>query len=158
MGAPLTTELGRRGDPDMTTETFNTIDIEVMKTELLELRNDIHQIGTKMDVIIQMQVSITQLQERHETQRGALDRAFTALKENRNRAEETTAHLHRVMGFVKGGLAVGALLFAFAQWYVLQQIDKLEQTSKAFTVVDRRLTYVESKLWPNDRQIQSEGK
>ncbi|MNH03035.1 hypothetical protein D3C79_622870 [compost metagenome] len=135
----------------MTTETFNTIDIEVMKSELLELRNDVHQIGTKMDVIIQMQVSITQLQERYDTQRSALDRAFTALKENRNTAEETSAELQRVMSFIKGGTLIGVLLFSFAQWYVLQQIEKLERTAEAFITVDRRLTFIESRIWPDSR-------
>lgn len=136
----------------MTTETYNTIDIEVMKSELMELRNDIHQVNAKMDVVLQMQVAITQLQERHETQRGGLDRAFSAIKENKHKSDSTHAELARWTSFVKGGAIVGMLLLGATQWYMLQQIEKLENTSKAYFSLDRRMTFVESKLWP-DREL-----
>jgi hypothetical protein len=139
-----------QGD-DMTTETFNTIDIQVMKSELTELRNDVHQIGAKMDVILQMQVAISQLQERHETQKGALDRAFSAIKENKHRSDSTNSELSRWVSFIKGGAAVAALLYGFTQWYMLQQIDKLEKTSGAYFSLDRRITFVETKIWPDLR-------
>jgi hypothetical protein len=142
-------EAARRGDTDMTTETYNTIDIEVMKSELSELRTDIHQIGAKMDVVLQMQVAITQLQERHETQKGGLDRAFSAIKENKHNADVTNSELSRWVSFVKGGVVVGGLLFAFTQWYTMGQIEKLENTSKAYFSLDKRITFMESKLWPD---------
>ncbi|MNO26513.1 hypothetical protein D3C76_163670 [compost metagenome] len=144
-------ETGRRGIADMTTETYNTIDIEVMKSELSDLRTDVHQIVAKMDIVLQMQVSITQLQERHETHKSAQDRSFTAIKENKAKADKTADELSRVISFVKGGVAIGVVLFAFAQWYTLQQITKIERASEAFIIIDRRLTFIESKLWPDVR-------
>lgn len=144
-------ETGRRGSTDMTTETYNTIDIEVMKSELSDLRSDVHQIVAKMDMVLQMQVSITQLQERQETSKHAQDRVFSAIKENKARADDTSSELSRVVSFVKGGAFIGAILFAFAQWYTIQQIEKLEKTAEAFVIVDRRLTFMESKLWPDNR-------
>lgn len=143
-------DTGRRGS-DMTTETFNTIDIQVMKSELTELRNDIHQIGAKMDTVLQMQVAITQLQERHETQKTGLDRAFSAIKENKHAADNVSSELSRWVSFAKGGAAVGVLLFALAQWYTLSQIEKLEKTAGAYFSLDRRITFVENKMWPDLR-------
>ena len=135
----------------MATETYNTIDIQVMKSELSELRNDIHQVNAKMDVILQMQVSITQLQERHETQKGGLDRAFSAIKENKRGTDATSSELSRWVSFIKGGAAVTAILYGFTQWYMLQQIEKLEKTSGAYFSLDRRITFVETKMWPDLR-------
>lgn len=143
-------ELGRRGS-DMTTETFNTIDIEVMKSELTELRQDVHQINAKMDVILQMQVSITQLQERHETQKSSLERAFSAIKENKHSSDNVASELSRWVSFAKGGAIVGAVLFGAAQWYMLKQIESLEKTSGAYFSLDRRITFVETKIWPDLR-------
>lgn len=135
----------------MTTETYNTIDIEVIKSEMLELRNDIHQIGAKMDVVLQMQIAITQLQERHETQKGGLDRAFHSIKENKRSSDDTASELSRWISFAKGGAAVAIVLYGFTQWYMLQQIEKLEKTSGAYFSLDRRITFVETKIWPDLR-------
>lgn len=125
------------------------IDLEVMKSEISGLRGAMQEVGAKMDLIINMQLSITTLQERNSHQQAALDRAFSSIKEVRNIADSATSSHATLLSFVRGGAFVGAILFAFAQWYVLQQISRLEDVSKEFTVIDRRILAVEGKLWPS---------
>lgn len=141
----------RRGYP----MDVQTVDIEVMKSELQALRSDVHGIDTKMDVIIQMQVSITQIQERQESQRIAIDRAFTAIKETREIAHTAKAEIARLVSFAKGGVAIGVLLMGFTNWYLLGQVEKIDRIDKvsksAYFALERRLIFMENKLWPDMR-------
>jgi hypothetical protein len=122
--------------PDMQT------DVEVLKSELRGLQASMSDLSAKMDMMISMQVQLVRLQEQQDSIRQALDRAFVSIREHRVAASAVETHLHKAMGFIKGGALVGALLIGFVQWYVIDQINTLK-------AVERRVTIVESKLWPN---------
>jgi hypothetical protein len=133
----------------MSAEVIQHIDIEVMKSEMAAIRELVQHVGAKMDVVLQMQITLTQLQERTDTQRSALDRAFGAISDIKNQVASVATEQTRWAGFVKGGALVGAILFTFVQWYTLQQITKLEETAKSFSIIDRRIMVIESKIWPD---------
>lgn len=129
-------------------EALKNVDLEIMKAEMATMREAVQGVSSKLDIMIQMQVSITQLQERSSAQQSAMDRAFVAINETKQRADAAVSENSKMMSFVKGGAAVGAILFAFTQWYVMGQIRQLEDTSKALLTMDRRIMYIESKIWP----------
>jgi hypothetical protein len=54
---------------------------------------------------------------------------------------------HKAYSFIKGGALVGAMLLGFIQWYVVGQINTLQQVDVDIKAVDRRIAIVESKLW-----------
>ena len=130
-------------------ESVPHADIEVMKSQIITINEAVQGVAAKMDVIVGMQITMTQTQERQDAQRMALDRAFTAIAEAKAKADNVANEQSRMMSFVKGGATVGVLLFALTQWYTLQQINKLEETSKALSAVDRRLMFIESKFYKN---------
>lgn len=133
----------------MSSDIVQHVDIEVMKAEMATIREAIQNVGAKMDVVLQMQITLTQLQERTEHSRLALDRAFTSIREIKSSVELVSSEQSRAMGFVKGGAAIGVILFAFAQYYMGQQINSLKEVTDAFVAMDRRLVFIETKLWPD---------
>lgn len=122
--------------PDMQT------DVEVLKSEMRGLQAGMSDLSAKMDMLISMQVQMVRLQEQQESTRQGLDRAFSSIRETRQASTAMETQVHKALSFVKGGALVGALLIAFVQWYVIDQINTLK-------AVERRLTAVETKLWPD---------
>lgn len=124
-------------------------DVEVLKAEMRNLQTSVSEVGAKMDMILGMQVQLVRLQEQHDHTRQAVDRAFDSIKTTRTRSEETESKVAKVLGFVRGGAAVGAILFAFAQWYVLQQLDVIKQVESSVGAIDRRVISIEARMWPD---------
>jgi hypothetical protein len=135
---------------DLAEERNMQVDIEVLKTEVQAVKTAVDSAIAKLDQVLQMQVSITQLQERYEGQRQALDRAFQSIAETKGKTGDIALDLQRSMAFVKGGAFIGALLFAFAQWYASQQIAALQENIKSVVAIDRRLMFIEAKVQPGN--------
>lgn len=129
-------------------EVLNQKDIEGLRSELSLMRDVLQTIGAKLDTMASIQIMVAQLQERSEANRVSMDRAFTLIKEARERSNKTEMDVSRAMAFVKGGALIGTVLFSFAQWYTLQQIAAIQKSSEAIMAIDRRLVFVETKVWP----------
>lgn len=124
-------------------------DIEVLKTEMRGLQTAISEVGSKMDMLLGMQVQIVRLQEQHDSTKQSVDRAFSSIRDMGGRVQTTESTVHKVLSFVKGGALVGALLFGFAQWYVMQQLAAINRIDADLSVIDRRMIAVEAKIWPD---------
>lgn len=125
------------------------VDIEVLRSEIGALRSNVSEVGAKMDMLLAMQVQLVGLQKDIEHTRASVDRAFEGLRTTRDLALATESKLSRAISAVRGAAFVGAILFAFAQWYVLQQIQVVKGASDAIVAIERRLHYIEAKIWPD---------
>ena len=125
--------------PDMQT------DIEVLKTEVRGLQSGISELAAKIDIIISMQVQLVRLQEQHDSQRQAVDRAFNALRGHKDHI----SGFHQIVNYIKGGALVATILMAFVNWYVIDQINTLKRVDVDVKAVDRRVTIIESRIWPD---------
>lgn len=124
-------------------------DIEVLRTEIGGLRATVSEVGAKMDMLIAMQVQLVVLQKDIEHTRASVDRAFDAIRSTKSLAAETDGRLSKVISTWKGAAGVGIILFGFAQWYVLQQLQVIKDTTMTVSAIERRLHYVEAKVWPD---------
>lgn len=124
-------------------------DVEVLKAEMRNLQTSVSEVGAKLDVLLGMQIQLVRLQEQHDHTRQALDRAFSSLKDTKTRSEETEGKVAKALSFVRGGALVGAMLFGFAQWYVLQQLEIIKQVEANVTAIDRRIISIEARVWPD---------
>ena len=120
-------------------------DIEVLKTEVRGLQTGISELAAKIDIIISMQVQLVRLQEQHDNQRQAVDRAFNTIREHK----EQISGFQQVVGHIKGGALVATVLMAFVNWYVIDQINTLRRVDVDVKAVDRRVTIIESRIWPD---------
>jgi phage shock protein A len=124
-------------------------DIEVLRTEIGALRANVSEVGAKMDMLLSMQVQLVGLQKDIEHTRASVDRAFDGLRTAKDLAVSTDSKLSKAISAGRGAALVGAVLFAFAQWYVLQQLQAIKDTAASVTAVERRLHYIEAKIWPD---------
>ena len=99
-------------------------------------------------MVLSMQVQLVRLQEQHDHTRQALDRAFSTIRDTRARSDDTENKVIRMLSFVRGGAAVGAVLFAFTQWYVLEQLAALQQVVDRVSAIDRRVISIEARTLP----------
>ena len=129
-------------------DQMNT-DVEVLKADMRNLQTSVSEVSAKMDMLLSMQVQLARLQEQHDHTRQAVDRAFNSLKDTRDRSEQTEGKVAKALSFVRGGALVGALLFGFAQWYVLQQLEIIKQVEANVTAIDRRIISIEARAWPD---------
>jgi hypothetical protein len=125
--------------PDMQT------DIEVLKTEVRGLQSGISELAAKIDIIISMQVQLVRLQEQHDSQRQAMDRAFTTIREHK----EHISGFQQIVSHIKGGALVATVLLGFLNWYLFDQINTLKRVDVDVKAVDRRVTIIESRIWPD---------
>ena len=124
-------------------------DIEVLRAEIGGLRATVSEVGAKMDMLIAMQVQLVGLQKDIEHTRASVDRAFNALRSTKSLAEATEVRLTKAISAWKGAAAVGVILFGFAQWYVLQQLQIIKDTAATVSAIERRMHYIEAKVWPD---------
>ena len=122
------------------------VEIELLKQELATLTGAVNALGLKVDHIMAMQLQITRLQEQQENSRAAIDRSFKAIEEIKDKSNKTESDLSRAISFVKGSIMVGALLFAFAQWWVLEQLQDMKVIKSDVPVIERRLSLVERDI------------
>lgn len=131
-------------------------DIELLKMEVQGLHKGVNDIGTKMDMLLALQVQLVRLQEQHDNTRDSLDRAFKHISSVRTEISEVDLKVSSVgskltfwRGLVLGGAFIGTFLMGFAQWYVLQQIHALEEVANQAAGFNLRMTLIENKVWPN---------
>lgn len=129
-----------------------TTDVEVLKSQLLALKNSVSEVNTKMDLIIGIQIQMTSLQKDMEHHRITSDRAFVTMDGLRSKVNETESSLLQTKSMVRGALAVGVVLFGFAQWYALGQLSSLDQMAKDVRKMDRRMYTVEQVLNPRTKK------
>jgi phage shock protein A len=125
------------------------VDIEVLRTEIGALRTNVSEVGAKMDMLLSMQVQLVGLQKDIEHTRASVDRAFDGLRTAKELAVSTDNKLSKAISAGRGAGLVGAVLFAFAQWYMLEQLQAIKDTSASVVAVERRLHYIEAKVWPD---------
>lgn len=130
-------------------------ELEVVKSELAGLIRSVDQLTVRVETIMQMQVAITRLQTQHDQNREEIGRCLVQIQEVRRKADDNESSLNRAVAFVRGMLAVGALLFAFAQWYTMQQIDTIRANSETLATIDRRLSWAEHEIY--GRKDHTEG-
>jgi hypothetical protein len=126
-----------------------TTDIEVLKEKVTTIQGAVTEVGTKMDVLLDLQIQLVTLQVQHDNTRDSLDRAFKHIHTVREEATETEGRLSRFISFVRGGAIVGAFLLGFAQWYILQQLAMLQDIADHAENFNLRLTLIERKIWPD---------
>lgn len=124
-------------------------DIEILRGEIGALRSNVTEVAAKMDMLLAMQVQLVGLQKDIEHTKASVDRAFDGLRSTKELASSTDNRLTEVVSAGRGAALVGVMLFAFVQWYVLQQIGVIDTTAKAVQALDRRMQYVEAKIWPD---------
>ena len=122
-------------------------DIGVLKAEVKNLADVISNIGAKMDILLSMQVQLVQLQERHEHTKEQLDAANTKIEAAHLLANTTALKMTRYYSFINGVMLTGAIFFGFIQWYVVSQINHIEQMDTSIQVIERRLDSLGSKTW-----------
>jgi hypothetical protein len=120
--------------------------VEVLKTEMRGLQTGMSEVAAKMDMLISMQVQLVRLQEQHDTHRQALDRAFSSIRANGEELRKVDSDFHKAYSFIKGGALVGAMLLGFIQWYVVGQINTLQQVDVDIKAIDRRIAAVEYQI------------
>lgn len=131
-------------------------DVEVLKSELKGLKQSLSEVSIKMDLIIGIQMQMTGLQKDMEHHRVTSDRAFSSVEGLRARVMQTESSLLQMKSVVTGGLAVGVLLFGFAQWYVLGQLSLLEQMAKDTRKMDRRMYIMEQIINPRNKKAPAD--
>lgn len=122
-------------------------DIGVLKAEVKNLTDVISNIGAKMDILLSMQVQLVQLQERHEHTKEQLDAANTKIEAAHILAAETAIKMTRYYSFINGVMLTGAIFFGFIQWYVVSQVNHIEQMDTSIQVIERRLDALGAKTW-----------
>jgi len=122
-------------------------DIGVLKAEVKNLADVISNIGAKMDILLSMQVQLVQLQERHEHAKEQLDAANSKIEIAHTLASETAIRMTRYYSFINGVMLTGAIFFGFIQWYVVSQINHIEQIDTSIQVIERRLDGLATKTW-----------
>lgn len=122
-------------------------DIGVLKAEVKNLADVISNIGAKMDILLSMQVQLVQLQERHEHTKEQLDAANNKITEAHTLASATALKMTKYYSFVNGVMLTGALFFGFIQWYVIGQIQQVEEMDNSIQVIERRLDSLATKTW-----------
>lgn len=122
-------------------------DIGVLKVEVKNLADVISNVGVKMDVLLSMQVQLVQLQERHEHAKEQLDTANVKIDAAQALASETAIRMTKYYSFVNGVMLTGALFFGFIQWYVIGEIQQVEEMDNTIQAFERRLDSLDSKTW-----------
>lgn len=106
------------------------------------------EISTKMDAIIGIQIQMVSLQKDVDHQHEIAARSNEIMADMRKRVGEVESSLLSTKSVVRGALAVGVLLFGFAQWYILGQLATLEQIVKDSRTMERRLFLIEQSTKP----------
>lgn len=121
-------------------------DIEVLKTEMMGIKDGLAGVASKMDMLLELQVQLVLLQERHDSTRKTLDSSFEAIHDIRQRVEKSEGRISTAIGVIKGGLIIGTFLFSFTVWYMQDQLAELKNVAKQANHFDLRLSLMESEL------------
>lgn len=124
-------------------------DIATLKEKVSSLHGAVNDVGSKMDVLLDLQIQLVTLQVQHDNTKDSLERAFNAIASTKDSVSGTTGRLDRTISFVRGGAIVATLLLSFGCWYIVQQINTLREVAQHADNFNLRLTLVERKVWPD---------
>ena len=130
-------------------------DIRVLEARFENLDRSVGAVNAKLDQLVSTQEQFIRLQEQHEQTRASLDRAMLVINTMSALTTDTESKLTRALYFVRGGAAVGALLFAVIQWYVLEQIRAIEQVGEHADLMEHRITVIEEAHKPRPVELHS---
>lgn len=126
------------------------LELPVLRAELSALTRAVDmlgaQLGAKVDQVVSMQVQLVRLQEQQTQSQQAIDRAFMEVRDVESMSKDTDGKVTKALSFVRGSIVVGALLFAFIQWYTLDRLDVIKANSESLVVIERRLSWLEHEL------------
>ena len=131
-----------RGTIDMQT------DVEVLKSEIGGLRGSITEIAAKIDFLISLQVQIVRLETQHDTLRRDIDEAFSEIRGNDSDIGKINTHVNKALGGLRVLLLALTVLGAAANLYLVDKMVVLKENQDEIKVIDRRITVLESKPWP----------
>jgi len=118
-------------------------DIQGLKVGLASVTNSVDKMSAKLDTIMAVQIEVAKLQSEQRQLTSSLERAFSAIGDNRLRITTLEDKVTRSFGFVRGAMFFGAILFAFIQWYAIDQVTELRAVGPQLTAMDRRILLVE---------------
>lgn len=124
-------------------------DVEVLKAEIGGLRGSITEIAAKIDFLISMQVQIVRLETQHDTLRRDIDLAFTEIRGSDGEITKINAHVNKAFGGLRVALLAMSLVGVLTNAYLLDKLSTIKQHQDEIKVIDRRVTVLESKLWPD---------
>ena len=127
-------------------------DIQVLESKLTGLTRSFDQMAgqltAKMDSMMSMQLQMARLQEQQAHMQSAQDRMFSVLEKHRIRIEGVETSVGKTLSFVRGTVLVGTVLFIFAQWYAVGQLDVVQETANSVAANDRRIFMLEQERFP----------
>lgn len=130
---------------DMQTQT----DVEVLKTEINGLRGSLTEIAAKIDFLISMQVQIVRLETQQDNHRRDIDAAHTLARNNTDQINGINAYVHKALGGLRVVLLCLTLIGGVAHLFIADKINTLTSVLEDVKVIDRRLTVMESRVWPD---------
>jgi hypothetical protein len=123
-------------------------DVEVLKSEIGGLRGSITEIAAKIDFLISLQVQIVRLETQHDTLRRDIDEAFSEIRGNDSDIGKINTHVNKALGGLRVLLLALTVLGAAANLYLVDKMVVLKENQDEIKVIDRRITVLESKPWP----------
>lgn len=134
--------------------------ISILKNEIASMHKSIDVLSGKMDRVMEMNATISVIQEQHNTTKGALDRAFSEIKANRNEIEllegKVAALDLRATGqssSMRTSIVIATLVFGIIQTYYWRQLDVLERTAERQVISEQRLAGAEQRLAEHLRAV-----
>ena len=130
---------------DMQTQT----DVEVLKAEINGLRGSLSEIAAKIDFLISMQVQIVRLETQQDTHRRDIDMAHALARENTTQISNINTYVNKAFGGLRVIMLCLTLVGAVSHLFIADKINTLSSAVEDIKAIDRRLTVMESKVWPN---------
>jgi hypothetical protein len=121
-------------------------DLKVLETRFAHLDKSVGNLSEKMDHLLSRQEEFIRLQEHYEGTRKALEMAVFSVKNIADSSAATESKLNKALHTGRGAAIVAVVLFAFAEWYLLQQINKLEDADVRVYEMEKRLIVIEQSL------------
>lgn len=122
-------------------------DVEVLKSQINSLERMMVSFGEKLDSFVTLQIRIAELTNEHNSTKAALDRAFTAIKENKNRTEHVSTFTNKVIG----GVAVLMFCAGVFQYFIFREVEQYDNLKKQVIAQDRRLDNIVDSLIRKDK-------
>lgn len=121
-----------------------------LKTSVKNMAQDVTLLVKQMDIIRDMQIEMSRIQQEQVDHKEAIKRAFTRIesteKTNIELKETTSKWINRGVGAV----SVGTVLISFIQMLIYNRVDNYEkvQTShgESLVTIDRRMSWAEYEI------------
>ena len=101
-------------------------DVEVLGARMSNLEDKIEAFGHKLDAFLSIQIQMAKLETEHVATKSGLERAFTAISQVQNRAEQNSRFIYRA----GGAFAATMLLLGVLNWFVLREINNIDSIKR----------------------------